>query len=143
MADKKRILVVDDEEDVCTYLSRLFQENGFAAACAGDGDQALAAVEKEKPDLITLDLSMPQTTGVKFYRILKSRPDLSAIPVVLVTGITGIGGSRDTEHFYSHQKQVPPPDGFIGKPIDPEEMLALARRLTTEPSGASTAAGRP
>jgi len=130
-SNTKKVLVVDDEKDVCVYLSRLFEENGFRAACAGDGEEALRAVEKEKPDLITLDLSMPKTSGVRFYQTLKSRPDLAGIPVVMVTGVTGQGGSRDTERFYSTRKQVPPPDGFVAKPIDPEEMLQLARKLTS------------
>jgi CheY-like chemotaxis protein len=129
-SDCKKVLVVDDEADVRTYLSRLFEENGFRAAFAGNGEEALQAVEKERPDLITLDLSMPQTSGVRFYQTLKSRPDLAGIPVVMVTGVTGQGGSRDTERFYSTRRQVPPPDGFIAKPVDPDEMLQLARKLT-------------
>lgn len=127
---RKRVLVVDDEPDVCIYLSRIFQENGFSVTRAADGEQALQAVEKERPDLITLDLSMPETSGVKFYRMMKSRPDLRTIPVIFVTGITGPGGPRDTERFYSTRPQVPPPDGFIAKPIDPQELLELARKLT-------------
>jgi CheY-like chemotaxis protein len=131
-SNSKKVLVVDDEKDVCVYLSRLLEENGFRATCAGNGEEALRAVEKEKPDLITLDLSMPETSGVRFYQTLKSRPDLADIPVVLVTGVTGPGGSRDTERFYNTRRQVPPPDGFLAKPVDPEEMLKLARKLTTE-----------
>ncbi len=127
---RKRVLVVDDEPDVCIYLSRILQENGFSVTRAADGEQALQAVEKERPDLITLDLSMPETSGVKFYRTIKSRPDLRTIPVIFVTGITGPGGPRDTERFYSTRQQVPPPDGFIAKPIDPQELLELARKLT-------------
>jgi CheY-like chemotaxis protein len=128
---RKRVLVVDDEPDVLIYLSRILQDNGFNATRAADGEQAFQAVEKERPDLITLDLSMPETTGVKFYRMIKSRPDLSTIPVIFVTGITGPGGPRDTERFYSTRRQVPPPDGFIAKPIDPQELLELVRKLTT------------
>ena len=130
----KKILVVDDEDDVRIYLSRLFQEHGFLVSCAGDGEEALRAVETERPDLITLDLSMPETSGAKFYRNIKTRPDLSNIPVVLVTGVTGPGGSRDTEHFFSMRSHVPPPDGFIAKPIDREEMIALAKKLTGPPA---------
>jgi len=129
--DSKKVLVVDDEKDICLYLSRLFEENGFRAACAADGEEALRAVETERPDLITLDLSMPKTSGVRFYQTLKARPDLAGIPVVLVTGVTGPGGPRDTERFYNTRKQEPPPDGFIAKPIDPQEMLGLARKLTS------------
>jgi CheY-like chemotaxis protein len=127
---RKKILVVDDEPDVCLYLSRLFQENGYAAACAGDGLEAMPAVERDKPDLITLDLSMPNKSGVRFYREIKSRPDLKDIPVVFVTGVTGPGGSSaDTERFYSTRSQVPPPDGFIAKPIDPAEVLGVVGKL--------------
>jgi len=96
----KKILVVDDEDDIRVYLSRLFQENGFLVNCASNVEEALLAVEKERPDLITLDVSMPEASGGKFYRDVKSRPEL------------------------------PPPDGFIAKPIDREEIIALAKKLT-------------
>jgi CheY-like chemotaxis protein len=126
----KKILVVDDEDDIRVYLSRLFQENGFLVNCASNVEEALLAVEKERPDLITLDVSMPEASGGKFYRDVKSRPELSSIPIVFVTGVTGPGGSRDTEHFYGSRSHLPPPDGFIAKPIDREEIIALAKKLT-------------
>lgn len=126
----KRILVVDDEPDVCTYLSRLFRENGYAVSCAGDGNQALDEVEKDRPDLITLDLSMPNKSGVRFYRDIRSDPRLSKTPVVLVTGVTGPGGDAGaTERFYSTRSHVPPPDGFVAKPIEPQEIVGIVRRL--------------
>lgn len=126
----KKILVVDDEPDVCAYLSRLFQENGYAVTCAADGNEAFQAVGREEPDLITLDLSMPSKSGVKFYREIKSNPAFNHIPVVLVTGVTGPGGNpADTERFYRTRHQVPPPDGFVAKPIDPEKILDVVRRL--------------
>jgi CheY-like chemotaxis protein len=128
---KKMILIVDDEPDVCVYLNRLFQENGYATTSAGDGNEALRAIEKERPDLITLDLAMPDKSGVKFYREIKASPGLANIPVVFVTGVTGPGGNpSDTERFYKTRSQVPPPDGFIAKPIDPEEILGLVSKLT-------------
>jgi CheY-like chemotaxis protein len=130
MTDLAKILVVDDEQDIRIYLSRLFRENGYAVSSAGDGVEAAAAVASERPDLITLDLSMPNKSGVRFYRELKSDESLRQIPVVLVTGVTGPGGnSEDTARFYSTRKHVPPPEGFMPKPVDPEEMLALVKRL--------------
>ena len=126
----KKILVVDDEQDVCAYLSRLFQENGYAVTQAADGNQASERVEQDRPDLITLDLSMPGKSGVKFYREVKARPELAGIAVVLVTGVSGPGGNpADTERFYRTRHQVPPPEGFVAKPIDQEEILALVNRL--------------
>ncbi len=126
----RNILVVDDEQDVCVYLARLFQEHGYSVTCAGNGNEATQAVQKAKPDLITLDLSMPDKSGVKFYREMKSDPALKQIPVVFVTGVTGPGGNpKDTERFYSTRRSVPPPEGFIAKPIDREEILGLVARL--------------
>jgi CheY-like chemotaxis protein len=125
-----KILVVDDEQDVRVYLARLFQENGYQVSCAADGNEAAAAVREGRPDLITLDLSMPNKSGVRFYRDLKSDPSSADIPVVLVTGVTGPGGNAaDTERFYRTRHQVPPPEGFVPKPVDPEEILALVKRL--------------
>ncbi len=126
----KRILVVDDEKDVCTYLGRIFEENGYAVECAADGSEALQKVQNEKPNLVTLDLSMPETSGVRFYKEIKTKPELSGIPVILVTAVTGFGGNaKDTERFYSTRHQVPPPEGFIAKPIDRGEIVALVKRL--------------
>jgi CheY-like chemotaxis protein len=125
----KKILVVDDEQDVCTYLGRLLEENGYSVTCASDGNEAMQQVERERPDLITLDLSMPSKSGVKFYREMKANAGLSGIPVVLVTGVTGPGGSADTERFYRTRHHVPPPEGFVAKPVDREEMVAVVSRL--------------
>ena len=136
----KKILVVEDEADVRVYLSRVLEENGFRVGSAADGAAALREVEKERPDVIMLDLSMPETSGVRFYRNLKERPELRDIPVIFVTGITGPGGSKDTERFYNAQRQVPPPDAFIGKPIDPEELVATVKKLIGERKPAAASA---
>jgi CheY-like chemotaxis protein len=130
MTQAAKILVVDDEPDVRVYLSRLFRENGYAVDCASDGEEAAAAVARERPDLITLDLSMPNKSGVRFYREMKSDESLRGIPVVLVTGVTGLGGSsEDTARFYSTRRHVPPPEGFVPKPVDQDEILAVVKRL--------------
>ncbi len=129
-AKRKKILVVDDEPDVCAYLSRLFREHGYAVSSAANGIEATIAVEREKPDLITLDLSMPDKSGVKFYRELRSQAGLQSIPVIFVTAVTGMGGDpRDAERFYRTRHQAPPPDGFVPKPVDPEEILRLVHQL--------------
>jgi CheY-like chemotaxis protein len=129
-SSSRRILVVDDEPDVRAYLARLFQDNGYEASSAADGAEALEAVRKQRPDLITLDLSMPNKSGVGFYREIRSIPGYGGIPVVFVTAVAGPGGdSGVTERFYSTRRQVPPPDGFVAKPVDPDEILQLVRRL--------------
>jgi CheY-like chemotaxis protein len=120
----KKILVVDDEPDVVTYLSTVLTDAGYEAVPAYNGDEALRKVAAGRPDLITLDITMPEMTGVKAYRKLKEDPDLRKIPVVIVTGVT-----HDFKRFISTREQVPPPEGYLEKPVKPEDLLAEVRRL--------------
>ena len=123
---RKKILVLDDEPNVVTYLETLLQDNGYETVSAADGRQGMEKARSEKPDLITLDISMPEKSGVRFYRELKEARELAATPVVIVTAVTGYGGSpEDFEKFISGRKHVPPPDGFVAKPIDREELLKV------------------
>ena len=129
-AGKKLILVVDDEPDAVTYLTTLFQDNGYATESAKDGNEGMAKIKENRPDLITLDMSMPEKSGVKLYRELKESPDLANIPVLVITGVTGYGGkSEDFEKFLCSRKQIPPPEGFIGKPFDRDKLLAGIKQL--------------
>jgi len=130
--EKKKILVVDDEPDVVAYLTSLSEDNGFAVASAADGEEAQQKVKSEKPDLITLDISMPEKSGVRFYRETKADADLKDIPIVIVTGVesTHDGGTgKDFERFLGTRKNVPPPDGFIMKPVEPDELLGAVKKL--------------
>ena len=127
---RKRILVLDDEPSVVTYLETLLRDNGYDTVSASDGREGIEKVRSDKPDLITLDISMPEKSGVRFYREIKEDPDLAAIPVVVVTGVTGYGGKpEDFQKFISSRKKVPPPDAFIAKPIDREELLGGIKKL--------------
>jgi CheY-like chemotaxis protein len=127
---RKRILVLDDEPNVVTYLETLLRDNGYDTVSAKDGREGMEKVRGEKPDLVTLDISMPEKSGVRFYREMREDPDLAAIPIVVVTGVTGYG--RDPEgfqKFISSRKSVPPPDAFVAKPIDRDELLKEIRNL--------------
>ncbi|MBM3333412.1 response regulator [Candidatus Sumerlaeota bacterium] len=119
----KKILVVDDDPDTCVYLSTFLEDNGYATDTAKDGVEALQKVEEAPPDLIALDITMPEKSGVRFYRDIKENPARQAIPVIIVTGI-----SRDFEKFISSRRQVPPPDGYVSKPVDLPAFLALVQR---------------
>jgi len=125
MSGKKRILIVDDEEDILTYLSTLLEDHGFETIAAKNGEAALKQVQSSPPDLITLDISMPEKSGVNFYRVVKSHEDWKKIPIVIITGI-----SEDFKKFIYTRKQVPPPEGFLSKPVNPQEILDLIGKLT-------------
>jgi CheY-like chemotaxis protein len=127
---RKTILVVDDEPNVVAYLETLLQDNGYATVSAANGLEGMEKVRGGKPDLITLDISMPEESGIRFYRDLKEDPELAGIPVVIVTGVTGYGYKpEDFQKFISSRKQVPPPDGFVPKPIEREELLKRVNDL--------------
>lgn len=118
----KKILIVDDEADVRTYLEVLFQENGYDTAVASDGDEALPRVREFKPDLISLDIIMPRETGQKFYRELVKDPQFSNTPVIILSGVT-----RYKELFARDHKTMPKPFAFVEKPIDKDELLGKVK----------------
>jgi CheY-like chemotaxis protein len=129
-APAKRILVVDDEPDVVTYLEMLLRDGGYETLTASDGSAALNLMRSERPDLVTLDISMPRASGTRFYKELKTDPQLASTPVVIVTAVTGYGGDPDGyEKFLSRRSLVPPPEGFFPKPIDREAFLAAVKKL--------------
>ncbi len=120
----KTILVIDDEPDIVTFLTTLLEDNGFRVISAQDGQKGIEAARAERPDLVTLDITMPEKSGVGFYRELKKDPELGKVPVVIVTGV-----STDFKQFISKRRQVPPPDGYISKPIEEGEFLRIIRDL--------------
>ena len=125
----KKILIVDDEDDILEYLSTLFQDNGYKTITARDGEEGLELVKKENPDLVTLDITMPEKSGVRFYRDVKEDAKLQKIPVIIITGVTGWGNDPDGfQKFISSRKQVPPPEGFMSKPIDREKLLEMVAK---------------
>ena len=124
MADKKKILVIDDEPDVRTFFTTLLEDAGHETVVAENGQEALEKVKDQRPDLITLDISMPETSGVRFYRDMKESEEYKGIPVIIITGI-----STDFGKFISTRRQVPPPEGYLSKPIDQEEFLEMVAKL--------------
>ena len=127
---KRRILVVDDEPNVVTYLETLLQDNGYETVAASNGREGMEKAKAERPHLICLDITMPEESGVRFYRDLKEDPVLRMIPVIIVTGVTGYGGDPDgLKKFLSTRRQVPPPEGYFSKPIDRDEFIAKIRQL--------------
>jgi CheY-like chemotaxis protein len=127
---KKKILIIDDEPSVVAYLETLFQDNGYETVSAMDGQTGLGMLKSEHPDLVTLDIAMPETSGIRLYRNLKDDVKLAKIPVVIVTAVTGEAGDPEPfKKFISTRKQVPPPEGFISKPIEREVLLARVNEL--------------
>jgi len=121
---QKKILVIDDDPDFLEFLKTLLVDNGYAVVGATDGQQGVDQARKENPDLISLDITMPEKSGVGSYRDLKTDPELAKIPVIIVTGV-----SDDFKDYISRRKQVPPPEGYIAKPIEEAEYLGTIAEL--------------
>ena len=116
----KKVLVVDDEADVRRFLTAVLNGAGYATVTAEDGKVALQIAREEKPDLVTLDLMMPDNTGTDFYRKLVKDDDLARTPVIVVSGLAG-------RHL-----AVKEPVAVFDKPIDPDEFLAAVERAIGE-----------
>jgi CheY-like chemotaxis protein len=121
---KKTVLVVDDDPDAREFLTTVLEDNGYASVTAKDGSEAVQVLGQGAPDLVTLDITMPEQSGVSVYRKLKEDDRLKSVPVIMITGV-----SDDFKKFISSRRQVPPPDGYISKPVDVEEFLKLVKKL--------------
>jgi CheY-like chemotaxis protein len=127
MSKKNKILVVEDEQDVLTYLTTLFQDNGYDTVSAVDGVEAFEKARKEKPDLISLDIAMPDQSGLRAYRLYKKDDELREIPVIIVTAL---GDSMRS--FLKRLGGFPEPEGFMAKPIDEEKLLKMVADLLSK-----------
>lgn len=124
---KKKILVVEDEPDIMTYLTTLFQDNGYDTITAENGLKGLEMAKTEKPDLMTLDLAMPEQSGVRTFRLHKRDPELKDMPVII---ITGVGESMET--YLKKLGGFTDPDGFMSKPIDRDKLLKMVADLLSQ-----------
>ena len=126
----KRILVVDDEMDLRTFISTLLESNGYKVNVAENGEQGMAKVREKKPALITMDVMMPKESGIKMYRDVKTNEEFKDIPVLVISGLarkTFLHSQKVLDKFKN--QVVPEPDGYIEKPPEPEELLGEVRRL--------------
>ena len=117
---KNKILIVDDEPDVLSFLERILRAEDFEVFSAYDGIGALDMVSTEQPDIILLDIMMPMMSGYEVCEQVKSNPQTKHIPVICIS-------SAHTPDARSHSMRVGAVD-LITKPFLPAELLAQIRR---------------
>jgi len=121
-----RILLVDDDPDFVDATRTVLESVPYEVIVAYDGDDALAKVEEERPDLILLDIIMPTQNGFHVCEKLKSDPELWHIPVIMLTSLS----QRISDTAFSvHDGMMLEADDFIDKPVRPAELLARIARL--------------
>ena len=113
MAEGKKILVVDDEQQLALAVKIRLQSRGYQVTTANDGQQALEAVDKDRPDLIILDVLMPVMDGYTFLRELNARVGRGKVPVIILT-------ARDRMKDLFEVEGI---EDYIVKPFDYEDLL--------------------
>ena len=129
-ATGKKILIVDDELDVRIFVSTLFETSGYQPIATRNGAEGLQKAKELSPDLIILDVMMPEAGGVNMYRDLKKDPKLKGIPVIMLTAV----GKKSFSHYLKMlniriKAPIPQPDAYMEKPLDHEKLLELAQKL--------------
>ncbi len=114
----KTILVVEDEPAIADVLLQVLEEEGYKVVLAIDGQHGLHQVAEVKPDLVLSDLMMPVVTGAEMYRKMQSDPEMSRIPIVLMSAAAAAPGFAVTG-------SIPTYVGFVKKPLDLERLMQL------------------
>jgi DNA-binding response OmpR family regulator len=120
----KTILIVEDEEAVRELEKFILEQQGYDVMEARDGLEGLAKAEFRRPDLILLDLMMPDVSGGRMYDEMKEHPTTSGIPIVVVTG------KPDAHEMFDDQIG---PDDVIMKPFEADTLLGRIRHHIGDP----------
>jgi len=126
MVSKAKIMVVEDDLDEAKLIKMVLEGEGYEAVCAFNGKEALEKLESEKPDLIVLDIMMPEMDGFTFCTKLRTLPEHKDTPVVFLSAVA--------QHI---QESKYPLDGvmraevddYLEKPVKPEELLKIISGL--------------
>jgi Fe-S oxidoreductase/CheY-like chemotaxis protein len=117
-----KILVVDDEPDILTFLSTVLEDQGATVIQAADGEEALNLALKEKPDLVTLDLSMPGKDGGYVFDEIRKNPEIASTKICIITG-------KPELRRLIYERPVAPPEGYLDKPINEEALLTNIHKI--------------
>jgi CheY-like chemotaxis protein len=122
-----KVLVADDNPQIVELIEAYLEALPIQVCHAGDGAATLAAVEREQPDLILLDIMMPKRSGYEVCRQLKADPRWRQIPIIMVTALNEVG-DRDRAAECGAEE-------FIAKPVNKIELLELVQRYLARARG--------
>lgn len=119
MSGKEKILIVDDEKDIVKLLEYNLKKEGFRTVTAYDGSEALEKAGHEHPDLILLDVMLPEVDGLEVCKQIKKDPGMRAIPVIMLTA-----RSQETDKVIGLELGA---DDYVTKPFGVRELLARVK----------------
>ena len=120
MSHKTKVLAIDDDASVCDYYEQGLAALGFDVSCASDAKHAREQLAKSHPDVILMDIMMPETDGITLTRELRNDPKTSDIPIIVVSGLEDAGTLNDALLFGAVDYMV--------KPIDLDALKAKIER---------------
>ena len=123
----QRILVVDDDRQIVRLVQSYLQQSGFTVLTAYDGEEALHAMRREKPDLVVLDLMLPKRDGLEVTRIVRSDEALAATPILMLTARV-----EDVDKLIGLELGA---DDYLTKPFNPPEVVARVKAILRRSSG--------
>ncbi len=139
---RQRILIVDDEPNLATFMSALLEINGYEPIVATNGKEGLKQARKVKPQLIILDIMLPELSGSSMYRQLKADDELKHIPVIVVSAVAkktlshsdlplryNYDGERATMWAAPWDPSLAEPEAYIEKPTRPDELLEAIQNI--------------
>ncbi len=119
-----RVLVADDELDIRFLVKTILEKNGYEVLLARDGAEALQKARSEVPDLILLDVMMPERSGWEVCRILKSQDNTRHIPIVMFSALSVILDNHDVQQ----QAKEVGADDYLPKPFNATELINMVRK---------------
>ena len=126
----KKVLTVDDDADIRTFVVTVLEENGYTPIEATNGEEGMALLRKDPPDLVVLDVLMPRESGVRLYRQMKTNAKYKKIPVIILSGITKKSFIRSQKALTEFGGEpVPEPEAYLEKPVEPEELAAAIKAV--------------
>jgi two-component system phosphate regulon response regulator PhoB len=126
----KKVLIVDDDSDIITFVVTVLEEHDYTPIIAKNGEEGLNKVRQDDPDLVILDVLMPKQSGIKMYRELKTDESMKGIPVIILSGIAKRTFLRSQEALTEFGgKNVPEPEAYIEKPVEPEELAEIIKEF--------------
>ena len=124
--EQKTAVVIDDEEDITTFLSSILEDNGFTVRTANDAKTGEDLVRANQPSIVLIDLMMPGRSGVQLFARLRGDSATSEIPIVMVSSV-----KQDPASLFpmAGELSMVTPDAYFTKPLDIPKFLACVRRM--------------